>query len=243
MIFYDEYDKFLGADKRSLEFFDCKDIEEFSNTIGDVSNLFVKKDGYVYKFDNYSWLDYVNYSDEATKKVLIKKRDGEVIEAEIEINEIYPVVDINDSEVIYGVEFKNFKNFKMDTVESQDRVNVPEELRQIDTKISIDVDKNAQEMDIDEEFYVGLLEDFLKENNKYLDMIEDSILKSNYANLSYVVSILKSVTTNLKLNDLMPVLNAIERDIRNKNYKSIEKFIDIYKKEVESIKFFIDKKS
>ncbi len=252
MIFYDEYDKFLGADKASLEFFNCRDIYDFDEKIGDVANLFVKKEGYIYKFENYNWIDFVNYSEEPIKKVLISIDDA-IYEAEIKISEIFPIININDSSVIYGIEFKNPTKVKNDDVELGDvskietideiTINSTKELPPVNTKISIDISKNAEAIEVDEELYRDLLSDFVIENAKYIKIAEDSIKKSDYSNIGYVVSVLKSISINLKLDDLIPVLNAIDRDVRNKNYKNIEKFLEIYKKEVDSIEHFIDKNS
>jgi len=60
LIYYDEYDEFLGADRKSLDLFGCKDIYEFKEKIGDVSNFFIEREGYIYKFKNYNWLDFIN---------------------------------------------------------------------------------------------------------------------------------------------------------------------------------------
>jgi len=245
LVFYDEYNNFLGADKESLEFFNCKDIYDFNENIGDIANLFVKKEGYIYKFENYNWIDFVNYSEESIKKVLISI-NGDVSEVDIKINEIFPIININNSSVIYGIEFKNAikveddKSFK--TTNSSTKKSL-EEPSSTQSNITIDIDKNSKSIEIDDNFYKELLVDFVGENNKYVEIIKNSIIKNDYDNIEHIVSILKSISTNLNLNDLIPVLNAIDENAKHKNYKNIENFLEIYEKKVNLIKYYMDKNS
>ena len=112
MILFDDFGELLGSDKESLKLFGYTSIEEFKEKVEDISDFFIKKEGYLYKFDNYNWIDYLNYSEEKINKVLIRQKDNSVIEAEISIKEIYNVIEINGSKITYLIEFHNKRDIK-----------------------------------------------------------------------------------------------------------------------------------
>ncbi len=242
MVFYDEYDEIIGVDRSSIDFFGCSDIDEFKKDIDDVSNLFIKKDGYVYKFDHYTWLDFINYSQESINKVLIAQKNGDIVEAEVIVNEIFPTININNSKIIYGVEFVNptIKEYNKTTDnDKHNEINIiktDDKYLQNENKITLDREKNSKKLDVSKDFYDELLHDFFEEHDKYIKLIENYIYDNHYEEVLKIIFILKSICSNLKLNNLIPVLKSIEKDIKNKNYKSLQKFLEIYKKDVDLLR-------
>jgi hypothetical protein len=89
LILYDKDTKFLGASADVLSVLGYEDIKAFTAYNNDVADLFVNKQGYVYKFDNFSWISYVLNGSLPNKNVIIKTRSGNEIEAAISITELF----------------------------------------------------------------------------------------------------------------------------------------------------------
>ncbi len=107
MILYDKYSNFLGMSSTMLNFLGFEDLEEFKAIYKDVADLFVEKRGYIYKFKNFSWIEYALHSGTPNKKVLITLKNSQVIESELKIKEIYLINPIGESDKFYMVEFIN----------------------------------------------------------------------------------------------------------------------------------------
>ncbi len=107
MILYDKYSNFLGMSSTMLSFLGFEDLEEFKAIYKDVADLFVEKRGYIYKFKNFSWIEYALHSGTPNKKVLITLKNSQVIESELKIKEIYLINPIGESDKFYSVEFVN----------------------------------------------------------------------------------------------------------------------------------------
>ncbi len=239
MILYDEFGQLLGADAKGLKLFGCSNIAEFKEKVSDISDFFVNKEGYIHKFDHYDWIDFLNYSEEKIDKVLIKQEKNRAIEAKVVINEIENIIKINGSNITYLIEFTDQKmvEFKDDIKEdTKDDIKEQEkELLQTLPKESIKLSYNEmeKEYDVSKELYQELLNDFIVESKDDLELMEAYILKSNYESLLKIVNKLKNICINLKLNPFIPILNAIERNVRNKGYNNIEKFLNLYKEELQ----------
>ena len=254
MILYDEFGQLLGADKESLELFGCGNITEFKEKVSDISDFFINKEGYIHKFDHYNWIDFLNYSEEKIDKVLIRQEDNSVVEAKVTVREIYNLIEINGSKTTYMIDFTNQNILPLEselqniakendanlTLEEA-KENIQEEIDNeteiieqdlLEDKIEIDYSNMEKEYDVDKELYLELLNDFIIESKNDLDLMRAYILNSNYESLLKITDKLKSICTNLKLNLFLPILNAMERNVRNKSYNNIEKFLNLYKKEL-----------
>jgi len=252
LIFYDEFGQLLGADTESIKLFGCNNISEFKEKVSDISDFFVNKDGYIHKFDHYSWIDFLNYSEENIDKVLIKQKENNIIEAKVTVKEIYNLIKINDSETTYMIDFikkkilplenEPLKKVEENDIKQNDKENVQEDkinnenktIEQdiLKDKIELDYNKMENEYDIDKELYQELLNDFISESKIDLDLMSAYVVNNNYESLLKIISKLKSICTNLNLKVFLPMLSSMERNIRNKNYDGIERLLDIYKKEL-----------
>ena len=103
-------------------------------------------------------------------------------------------------------------------------------------KIELDYSKMKSKYDVDKEFYDELLNDFIFESKNDLDLMSAYVVNNNYEPLLKTISKLKSICTILSLNPFLPILNSIERNIRNKNYDNVEQFLNIYKKKLQILK-------
>ncbi len=236
MIYYDGCNNLLAIDKNSLKLFECQNIEEFNERIGDVSNLFLKEDGYFYRFDYFEWIDFINFSKDSTNKVLIPKKNGKTVEAEITISEIFPINNIVNIKIIYGIEFTNIKKVNLQKI--RERKNTKEKFilkSLLSEEKMLDKTELMQNLGLEEEFFEELLRDFKEENKKYILQIENRISEYNYKSILNIIAILTSMAQNLKFDDLIPILKNMEQNIKNQNYADMKTFFDIYK---EKIKMF-----
>ncbi len=153
MILYDKYSNFLGMSPKMLSFLGFEDLDEFKAIYKDVADLFVEKKGYIYKFKNFSWIEYTLHSGTPNKNVLITLKNSQVIESELKITEIYLSTPINNSDKFYIVEFvSGFFNNKEDELPSFSAVSTEQNEAADLLKISKEKysQENAQTREIEE---------------------------------------------------------------------------------------------
>ncbi|MDR2080782.1 MAG: hypothetical protein LBP54_02700 [Campylobacteraceae bacterium] len=116
MILYDKDTKFIGVSADVLSVLGYEDMSAFMAYNNDVADLFVNKQGYVHKFDDFSWINYVLNGSLPSKNVIIKQRNGGEIGASISIAEIflsdaksgkYYLVSLNDIRYIDTASIEN----------------------------------------------------------------------------------------------------------------------------------------
>ncbi len=105
MILYDDDNNLLGISKDVIGFLGYDDMEDFQTYTDDVAELFVKKSGYVYKFDNFSWIDYILHSGAANKNAILKLKNSEEIEVKINIKEVFLNKQIENIRYMYEISF------------------------------------------------------------------------------------------------------------------------------------------
>ena len=107
MILYDKSGVFLGLGNQELYLLGYEDMEEFKNYHNDFADLFVNKPGYIFKFQNFSWIDYTLHSGTPNRKVLIKTKSGKEVETSLTINEIFLDKELNGSSICFCIELSN----------------------------------------------------------------------------------------------------------------------------------------
>ena len=107
MILYDKSGLFLGMGSQELYLLGYEDMDEFKNYHNDLAELFVNKPGYIFKFKNFSWIDYTLHSGTPNKKVIVKTKSGKEVETALVIHEIFLDHTINDAAMCYCVELSN----------------------------------------------------------------------------------------------------------------------------------------
>lgn len=107
LILYDKSGFFLGMGSQELYFLGYEDMEEFKNYHNDFADLFINKPGFIFKFKNFSWIDYALHSGTPNKKVLIKTKSGKEVETSLLINEIFLTKDINGASECFCIELTN----------------------------------------------------------------------------------------------------------------------------------------
>ena len=107
MILYSKNGDFLGMGKDELSFLGYEDLDEFTSIHSDVADLFINKPGYIFKFKNFSWIDYALHSGAPKKSAIIKLKTGNEVEIAIKIKELFLYNPKENGELYYTVEFVN----------------------------------------------------------------------------------------------------------------------------------------
>jgi len=107
LILYDRNGLFLGMGNQELYLLGYEDIEEFRNYHNDFADLFVNKPGFIFKFTNFSWIEYALHSGTPNKHVLIRTKNGKEVESSLNITEIFLSKEINGSSLFFNVELAN----------------------------------------------------------------------------------------------------------------------------------------
>ncbi|WP_457596837.1 Hpt domain-containing protein [Hydrogenimonas sp.] len=108
MLIYRNDGTLYSVSKKALKLAGYSDMAQFLDDHDDYSELFVKKPGYIYNFENFSWLSFLRNANPEQKRVLIATRDNATYEAELELETFYPVeFGEHTPEFFYQVEFKN----------------------------------------------------------------------------------------------------------------------------------------
>ncbi len=108
MLIYKNDGTLYCISKKALKLAGYNDVAEFLDEHGDYSELFVKKPGYIYNFENFSWLSFLRNANPDQKKVLIATRDNATYESELEMEIVFPVeFGENTPEFFYQINFKN----------------------------------------------------------------------------------------------------------------------------------------
>ncbi|BCD60652.1 MULTISPECIES: Hpt domain-containing protein [unclassified Nitratiruptor] len=85
MLLYDSKRQLVAIDEKILEVTGFESTKDLFNRVDDIAELFVNRPGYVYKFQNFSWIDYVLYNPAKTHLAIIETNRGG-IEVKIEIH-------------------------------------------------------------------------------------------------------------------------------------------------------------
>lgn len=104
VILYDENNNLLGISSDTIRFLGYDDMDDFKTYANDVADLFVKKSGYIYKFDNFSWIDYVLHSGAAKKSAFIKLKSGKEVEVNVSIKEILLPNSLESINTMYEID-------------------------------------------------------------------------------------------------------------------------------------------
>ncbi|HIP44899.1 MAG TPA: hypothetical protein EYG93_06170, partial [Sulfurospirillum arcachonense] len=102
MILYSKSGDFLGIGKDELSFLGYEDLDEFKSIYSDVADLFINRPGYIFKFKNFSWIDYALHSGAPKKSVIIKLKTGNEVEVAIKIKELFLYNPKENEELYYS---------------------------------------------------------------------------------------------------------------------------------------------
>ncbi len=107
MILYNGNNIFLGMGGSELSLLGFEDMDEFRSYHNDVADLFVNKPGYIFKFHNFSWIEYALHSGAANKQAIVKTKSGKNIEVTLSIYEIFLSEETLGSKHCFAIELKS----------------------------------------------------------------------------------------------------------------------------------------
>lgn len=110
MILYDQDFNFIGMSAETLAFLGYEDIDEFTSMNSDFADLFVKKEGFIHKFENFSWIHYILYSGAANKRAYVRQKNGSEAPVDITIKEVFLNHTYDGLRKVYSVKLIN-ENF------------------------------------------------------------------------------------------------------------------------------------
>ena len=107
MLIYNHNKELVGIDDETLHHLGYKTLGEFMQEYTDVSQMFVKKPGYIHNFQNFPWIDFVLHSDAEDIKAIIQN-EKKHFSCNINITPVF-LSDAPDREG-YLVHFKHIKS-------------------------------------------------------------------------------------------------------------------------------------
>ncbi len=107
MIIYDENYKFLGISNETVSFLGYEDVTEFISANSDFADLLVEKEGKIYKFQNFSWIDFILYSGAPNKAATVRLKDGTEVDIKLTVKEIVFARELGGINKCYGVRIIN----------------------------------------------------------------------------------------------------------------------------------------
>jgi len=94
--------------KKALQLAGFQTLADFLAKHRDYSELFVKKPGYIYNFENFSWINFLKHATPQQKKILLKNRDGAIFSCDVDFETYYPLEAPTDKPVeYYEITIKN----------------------------------------------------------------------------------------------------------------------------------------
>ena len=121
-------------------------MSNFLETNSDVADLFIKKPGFIHKFNNFSWISYILNGATPNKVVSLRLKNGNELQATVKITEIE--LKTTD-EKLYSVELQNT------VVITTGEINMEPEKKESVFKMfeddtNLNIDNNINSIDIDD---------------------------------------------------------------------------------------------
>lgn len=193
MILYSKNGDFVGIGKDELSFLGFEDIDEFRNLHKDVADLFINRPGYIFKFKNFSWIDYTLHSGAPKKSAVIKLKNGSEVEVPLKIKEVFLYSPKDEKETImYCVEFLNnssqtalpqasntIQNENFETEPKIVQENSIQEPLETQNFIADFETKEEEKENFEPEMKLKLPEAEIEQNNTFVDSMEIEDYKSD----------------------------------------------------------------
>ncbi len=244
MILYSKNGTFLGIGQDELSALGYEDIEEFKSYFEDFSDLFVNTPGYISKFKNFSWIEYVLHSGAPNKNVILRHKNGTNFESKLLISELSLVQDIDGFSSLYCIELATSDSPSTSGIKSSTKLSVSKEqpivnnLKGIEDSIKLDLDNDMQIDSANEETDDYTTQDFNnlqiqdykeEESNLQLDIPEEEQihLKISHDEQKQKVDIFEKDDFQIKIEEEKTVdIPAKEISLEEKNENTDNIYID-----------------
>ncbi|HIP46358.1 MAG TPA: hypothetical protein EYG95_02230, partial [Campylobacterales bacterium] len=138
MILYDQNHNFIGMSNETLSYLGYEDLSDFTSQHSDFGNLLVNKEGYIYKFQNFSWIDFILYSGSPNKSALLQLKTGEPLEIKLSVKEVHLINELGNNSKFYSIRIlsDNFVNIAAKTDASITKQSPPKNAFNLDSLIT-----------------------------------------------------------------------------------------------------------
>lgn len=176
MIIYDTNFNFLGMSSSVLSLLGYSDVSSFLETNNDVADLFIKKPGFIHKFNNFSWISYILNGATPNKVVSMKLKNGNELQATINITEIQSK---DSDEKLYVIELQNTVVIPVEQVDADVEPEKKENIfKMFDNDNSDDVKFNTTEDNEPKTTIFGTDADTTTDTKNTVNTSDDFILES-----------------------------------------------------------------
>jgi len=122
----------------TLSYLGYEDLSDFTSQHSDFGNLLVNKEGYIYKFQNFSWIDFILYSGSPNKSALLQLKTGEPLEIKLSVKEVHLINELGNNSKFYSIRIlsDNFVNIAAKTDASITKQSPPKNAFNLDSLIT-----------------------------------------------------------------------------------------------------------
>ena len=239
MILYNKNGTFLGIGQDELSALGYENIEEFKSYFEDFSDLFVNTPGYISKFKNFSWIEYVLHSGAPNKNVILRHKNGTNFESKLLISELSLIQEIDGFSSLYCIELATSDSPFTSGIKSGIKLSVSKEqymdynLEEIENSTKSDSDIQIDPTDEETDDYIT--QDF---NNP---QIQD--YKEEKTNLQLNIPEEEQIHLKIPLDEQKQEIDTFEKN--NFQIRTEEETVDMPAEEIslkEKLEAKIDKK-
>lgn len=244
MVLYDSEANFLAISDDSIKFLGYEDANDFKKYVDDVADLFLVKSGYVYKFNNFSWIDYILHSGAANKSAIVRLKNGNEIEVDLHIKEVYfPNTSAKTTlayEILLNKHSKPTKTPKIQAMSDLDS----QQNHKLDKNLSQEIHTQPKKIKLNDGIEAlgintNTMNIYIKDYLKFADIVDKKMIsainwRSSTSIKRYVIQ-LKSISDLLRLDTLSrPLVLLLDAAIQK---ESQEELSNTYKKYRDALQY------
>ncbi|PID47557.1 MAG: hypothetical protein CR967_03985 [Proteobacteria bacterium] len=236
MILYDKNSNLVGISEDTLGFLGYEDMEDFKTYASDVAELFVKKPKYIYKFDDFSWIEYVMHGGASKKNAILRLKNGQEIEVRVFVKKISLKNPSSDLDCMYMVYLKKDEDFKNPKIEAS-TINTPTDLKKDQGSKDLDLFKSAEALGLKNKQILKLMEEYVEYIENTSHLLLDAIKTKNIKDIKNISIRLNSVAKIFQLNELSKSLSRLY----NLDIDDLDLLFSQYQQNIANIKDSIRK--
>ncbi len=225
MILYDAHKKIIAINEQTLEMLGYASLEEFKNEVIDLSQLFVKRPGYIHQFKSFHWIDYVLTNTTITHRALLQTKHGNIIEVFLKVNQLGALNSLSHYYLV-TFELNTFNECSTSSgLEQVDTTSAPPmatsssnqkepEYLPIEKKEfpPIDLETISLDLNLDKDIILDFIKEYISHAVEKLEEVNHFIRARNSKELYKTTHTLKGVAANLRLKPAYEILAKIKKE-------------------------------
>jgi len=233
VVLYDANKRLIAINEQTLETLGYSNLEEFKKEIYDISQLFIKRAGYIYEFKNFHWIDYVLTNSTITHRAILKKKDGGEFETFVKVNQLSGITR-DTFYYLVTFELNTFQEQLCEPLTPSKSTALTQEppLKNHSKEFP---KPNLEEISIELNLSSDIIQDFIQEYiHQALEKFEEVqkyIEQEDQKKLFTTLHTLKGVAGNLRLRPAFETLSLIKKDT------PVKEMIPLIKEYYEYINF------